>query len=73
MHVTIWFQITQLCFHGIFQLWLSAFRILLGVRKFHTSQRIWEQAVAGSRQYIIDRIGEFEEAGISEVMFDGIA
>ena len=28
--------------------------------------------VAGSRQYIIDRIGEFEEAGIAEVMFGGI-
>ena len=28
--------------------------------------------VAGSRQYIIDRIGEFEEAGIAEVMCGGI-
>lgn len=29
--------------------------------------------VAGSRQYIIDRIGEFSEAGVSEIMFGGIA
>jgi alkanesulfonate monooxygenase SsuD/methylene tetrahydromethanopterin reductase-like flavin-dependent oxidoreductase (luciferase family) len=28
--------------------------------------------VAGSRQYIIDRIGEFAEAGVAEVMFGGI-
>ena len=28
--------------------------------------------VAGSRQYIVDRIGEFSDAGISEVMFGGI-
>jgi len=28
--------------------------------------------VAGSRQYIIDRIGEFSEAGVAEVMFGGI-
>ena len=29
--------------------------------------------VAGSKQYIIDRIGEFENAGVSEIMFGGIA
>lgn len=29
--------------------------------------------VAGSRQYIIDRIGEFKETGISEIIFGGIA
>ena len=28
--------------------------------------------VAGSRQYIVDRIGEFAEAGIAEVMFGGV-
>jgi alkanesulfonate monooxygenase SsuD/methylene tetrahydromethanopterin reductase-like flavin-dependent oxidoreductase (luciferase family) len=28
--------------------------------------------VAGSRQYIIDRIGEFQDAGIAEIMFGGI-
>jgi len=28
--------------------------------------------VAGSKQYIIDRIGEFEEAGVSEIMFGAI-
>ncbi|MDP6377628.1 MAG: LLM class flavin-dependent oxidoreductase [Pseudomonadales bacterium] len=28
--------------------------------------------VAGSRQYILDRIGEFDEAGISEIIFGGI-
>lgn len=28
--------------------------------------------VAGSRQYVIDRIGEFRDAGIAEVMFGGI-
>ena len=28
--------------------------------------------VAGSSQYIIDRIGEFSDAGISEIMFGGI-
>ncbi len=29
--------------------------------------------VAGSRQYIIDRFGEFQDAGIAEIMFGGIA
>ena len=29
-------------------------------------------SVAGSKQYIIDRIGEFQEAGIAEIMFGGI-
>ena len=28
--------------------------------------------VAGSAQYIIDRIGEFGDAGIAEIMFGGI-
>lgn len=28
--------------------------------------------VAGSRQYVIDRIGQFAEAGIDEIMFGGI-
>ena len=28
--------------------------------------------VAGSRQYIVDRIGEFQDAGIAEVMFGGV-
>ena len=28
--------------------------------------------VAGSRDYIIDRLGEFKEAGIAEIMFGGI-
>ncbi len=28
--------------------------------------------VAGSKQYIIDRIGEFQDAGIAEIMFGGI-
>jgi alkanesulfonate monooxygenase SsuD/methylene tetrahydromethanopterin reductase-like flavin-dependent oxidoreductase (luciferase family) len=28
--------------------------------------------VAGSKQYIIDRIGEFAEAGVAEVMFGGL-
>lgn len=28
--------------------------------------------VAGSRQYIIDRIGEFADAGVAEIMFGGI-
>jgi alkanesulfonate monooxygenase SsuD/methylene tetrahydromethanopterin reductase-like flavin-dependent oxidoreductase (luciferase family) len=28
--------------------------------------------VAGSRQYVIDRIGEFRDAGIAEVIFGGI-
>lgn len=28
-----------------------------------------EGTVAGSKQYVIDRIGEFEEAGIEEIMF----
>ena len=28
--------------------------------------------VAGSRQYVIDRIGEFRDAGIAEIMFGGI-
>lgn len=28
--------------------------------------------VAGSRQYIIDRIGEFSDAGVAEIMFGGI-
>jgi alkanesulfonate monooxygenase SsuD/methylene tetrahydromethanopterin reductase-like flavin-dependent oxidoreductase (luciferase family) len=28
--------------------------------------------VAGSRDYIIDRIGEFSEAGVAEIMFGGI-
>jgi len=28
--------------------------------------------VAGSKDYIIDRIGEFKEAGIAEIMFGGI-
>ena len=31
-----------------------------------------EGTVAGSKQYIIDRIGEFQDAGIAEVMFGGI-
>ena len=30
-------------------------------------------SVAGSRQYIVDRIGEFKDAGISEIIFGGIA
>lgn len=29
--------------------------------------------VAGSRQYIVDRIGEFRDAGIAEIMFGGLA
>ena len=29
--------------------------------------------VAGSAQYIIDRIGEFSDAGVAEIMFGGIA
>ncbi len=29
--------------------------------------------VAGNARYIIDRIGEFEDAGVSEIMFGGIA
>jgi hypothetical protein len=28
--------------------------------------------VAGSKQYIIDRIGEFQDVGIAEIMFGGI-
>ena len=28
--------------------------------------------VAGSRQYIVDRIGEFQDAGIAEIMFGGL-
>jgi len=28
--------------------------------------------VAGSKDYIIDRIGKFKEAGIAEIMFGGI-
>lgn len=28
--------------------------------------------VAGSKQYIVDRIGEFQDAGIAEIMFGGI-
>ena len=28
--------------------------------------------VAGSKDYIVDRIGEFKEAGIAEIMFGGI-
>ena len=28
--------------------------------------------VAGSKQYIIDRIGEFKDAGVAEIMFGGI-
>ena len=28
--------------------------------------------VAGSRQYVIDRIGEFADAGIAEIIFGGI-
>ena len=32
-----------------------------------------EGTVAGSAQYIVDRIGEFKEAGIAEIMFGGIA
>ena len=31
-----------------------------------------EGTVVGSKQYIIDRIGEFQDAGIAEVMFGGI-
>ena len=29
-------------------------------------------SVAGSKQYVIDRIGEFQDAGIAEIMFGGI-
>ena len=29
--------------------------------------------MAGSRQYIVDRIGEFDDAGIAEIMFGGLA
>ena len=32
-----------------------------------------EGTVAGSAQYIVDRIGEFQDAGIAEIMFGGIA
>ncbi len=28
--------------------------------------------VAGSKQYVIDRISEFQEAGIAEIIFGGI-
>jgi alkanesulfonate monooxygenase SsuD/methylene tetrahydromethanopterin reductase-like flavin-dependent oxidoreductase (luciferase family) len=31
-----------------------------------------EGTMAGSRQYIVDRIGEFKDAGIDEIMFGGI-
>ena len=35
-------------------------------------RRLGPGTVAGSRQYIIDRIGEFQDAGISEIMFGGL-
>jgi alkanesulfonate monooxygenase SsuD/methylene tetrahydromethanopterin reductase-like flavin-dependent oxidoreductase (luciferase family) len=35
-------------------------------------QNLGEGTVAGSRQYIIDRIGEFRDAGVAEIMFGGI-
>ena len=35
-------------------------------------RRLGPGTVAGSRQYIVDRIGEFEDAGIAEIMFGGV-
>ena len=35
-------------------------------------QNLGEGTVAGSKQYVIDRIGEFSDAGVSEIMFGGI-
>ena len=35
-------------------------------------ERLGPGTVAGSKQYIVDRIGEFRDAGIAEIMFGGI-
>ena len=37
-----------------------------------TVRRFGPGTVAGPKQYIIDRIGEFDDAGIAEIMFGGI-
>jgi alkanesulfonate monooxygenase SsuD/methylene tetrahydromethanopterin reductase-like flavin-dependent oxidoreductase (luciferase family) len=36
-------------------------------------QNLGPGTVAGPKQYVIDRIGEFTDAGISEIMFGGLA
>ena len=35
-------------------------------------QNLGPGTVAGSTQYVIDRIGEFKDAGIAEIMFGGV-
>ena len=35
-------------------------------------KRLGPGTVAGSKQYVVDRIGEFQDAGIAEIMFGGI-
>ena len=37
------------------------------------TENLGEGTVAGPKQYVIDRIGEFIDAGISEIMFGGLA
>ena len=32
----------------------------------------WDEVRASPKQYVIDRLGEFRDAGIAEVMFGGI-
>jgi alkanesulfonate monooxygenase SsuD/methylene tetrahydromethanopterin reductase-like flavin-dependent oxidoreductase (luciferase family) len=35
-------------------------------------KRLGPGTVAGSKQFVVDRIGEFQDAGIAEIMFGGI-
>ena len=39
---------------------------------FIAARRLGEGTVAGSKQYCIDRIGEFKAAGVDEIMFGGM-
>ncbi len=39
---------------------------------FIAARRLGEGTVAGPKQYCIDRIGEFKEAGVDEIMFGGM-
>ena len=39
---------------------------------FIAGRKLGEGAVAGPKNYVIDRIGEFVEAGVDEIMFAGL-
>ena len=44
----------------------------IAAARFIASRKLGEETVAGPKNYVIDRIGEFVEAGVDEIMFGGL-